>query len=200
MTSEALVVPLAARAELPAHIAAIRSDRPERTVAVVYDCADADDAPPRWADRMRSVMACIEGGVGVHLRSDSSGGSLGELRHRVDDVVRGRIGTHPGSDAPAGPAGTETVVADTVLLVDELVCNAMEHGEGLIGVDVAVLADRVLVAVTDPRPGSVPVPDDPPPVQPSGRGLLVVDALSRCWGVVVRQTSKSVWAEVARPT
>ncbi len=56
------------------------------------------------------------------------------------------------------------------------------------------LADVVLLAVTDPEVASLPALREVQPDQPSGRGLLVVSSLASWWGVVVRPSTKTVWA------
>jgi hypothetical protein len=43
----------------------------------------------------------------------------------------------------------------------------------------------------------MPSPCQPAPDDESGRGLLLVDALSHSWGVKPRQVGKTVWARVA---
>jgi hypothetical protein len=40
-------------------------------------------------------------------------------------------------------------------------------------------------------------PGNPRPTDPKGRGLLVVAALSREWGVSAADGTKQVWAEIA---
>ena len=109
-----------------------------------------------------------------------------------------------------------SAVAETVeLLVSELVTNAVQFSAGLPGGrDDRALADgmptvrfwlaadprRVLVQVWD-RCRSKPRRQEPRPEAESGRGLLLVQALSSEWGSFMPngRNGKLVWALVARP-
>jgi anti-sigma regulatory factor (Ser/Thr protein kinase) len=86
-------------------------------------------------------------------------------------------------------------VDDALLVVEELVANALDHARSPFDV-VVRLADGVLyVAVRD---GSSRVPRlrpfDPHAVR--GRGLQLVDTLSRGWGCELHADGKTVWAEL----
>jgi len=83
-----------------------------------------------------------------------------------------------------------------VLLANELVTNAVEHGRGSAYLDAAVQDRAIRLEVTDsspvlPRPNSE-VSD----LDERGRGLLLIDALSSRWGVQPQQDGKTVWCEV----
>jgi anti-sigma regulatory factor (Ser/Thr protein kinase) len=74
---------------------------------------------------------------------------------------------------------------DTELLVSELVTNAIavpQHGDLVSPVRIWLRADRarVLILVWDASP-QPPVPEDAPDDAESGRGLLLVDAVSTRW-------------------
>lgn len=172
----------------------MRSEQPDRIVAVVHDrregaCRDA--AVAGWRERLDEVVACIDGDA-EHLDARVSRSSLVVLRRWVDGLLR-QVARR-GGVAPDEPL--ERSIADVVLVVDELVSNALEHAAGAPEVGVSIGPDRVLVTVSDRRPDDAPILGFPPPLQPSGRGMLVVDAVSRRWGVVIGQTSKAVWAEL----
>lgn len=174
----------------------MRVEHPDRTLAVLYDepggsrnRTGAPGGPPHWLRRLDDVVECISGGS-HRFEIDGVAGSLAALRH---DVGVALVGTSPGSV-------DETVVSDAVLMVDELVSNAVEHADGGLSVHLSIAGDALIIAVSDPHPERLPVLGRPPSVQPSGRGLLVVDALSTRWGTVVDRTSKSVWAEAVWPS
>jgi anti-sigma regulatory factor (Ser/Thr protein kinase) len=83
----------------------------------------------------------------------------------------------------------------TLVVVTELLSNALEHASTPIALTVALIDDRVRVEVNDaaaepPRRQ----PDDPS--QHRGRGLQLVEKLSSQWGWTSEATGKSVWADV----
>jgi anti-sigma regulatory factor (Ser/Thr protein kinase) len=93
----------------------------------------------------------------------------------------------------------ENVVEDAVLLVSELVTNAVRHGHPNIFLRLRIDPPRIGVAVED-RGEALPVvpPVEPDPTVPSGRGLLIVDAMATAWGVDPAELSpgKIVWFEL----
>jgi anti-sigma regulatory factor (Ser/Thr protein kinase) len=108
----------------------------------------------------------------------------GLARHFVND------------QAAAFPAD---VVTDAELLVSELVSNAVLHGSPAITLLLALDPPCIEVSVQD-EGDTVPSTNvqAPPPSRPSGRGLLIVDQLSTCWGVTPTDPppGKTVWFEV----
>jgi len=93
---------------------------------------------------------------------------------------------------------TSEVADAACLVVSELVTNAVRHAEGDVEVVLTLTDDDVRVVVSDAGPG-VPVARVPQPDEESGRGLEIVDAVARCWGIEqMRPTGKRVWADVRR--
>ena len=98
------------------------------------------------------------------------------------------------TDAHVPAPVTETAL----LLVSEVVTNAITHGEGRPVVDVDVKSDGMRVCVTDQAA-------DMPSVQPQdeasehGRGMFIVDTLASRWGVSpLAPTGKAIWFELDR--
>lgn len=83
----------------------------------------------------------------------------------------------------------------SALLANELVANAVDHGEGSIALSIEIRRDCVRVAVTDE--GTVlPVLGESNPTAESGRGLSIVDALATRWGADRDGRGKAVWFEL----
>ncbi|MFC7886997.1 ATP-binding protein [Streptomyces sp. NPDC057376] len=91
-----------------------------------------------------------------------------------------------------GPRVTE----DTVLLVSELVGNAVRHtGARVFGLHMRRRPGWIRVEVRDPSRGLpclMPVQD----TDVSGRGLFLVDKLSDRWGVDLLPRGKTTWFEL----
>ncbi|MEU2538107.1 SpoIIE family protein phosphatase [Streptomyces iakyrus] len=90
-----------------------------------------------------------------------------------------------------------TAEYDAVLLVvSELVTNALVHTDGKVRMDLTLVNNRLRVAIADASPRS--------PVRPTsigweatgGRGILLVEALSATWGTLPVSGGKQVWAEL----
>jgi anti-sigma regulatory factor (Ser/Thr protein kinase) len=96
----------------------------------------------------------------------------------------------------------EAAEPDALLLVSELVTNSIVHaghsGGDAIRVRAASHGATTRVEVCDrARGGSRPaVREDPPPLDPGGRGLLLVDALSDRWGMDTCERGTCVWFEL----
>jgi len=84
---------------------------------------------------------------------------------------------------------------DVALLVSELASNAVRHARSPFTVAVGCDASMVRVEVTDDSP-AVPVPQAPPVDAVTGRGLMIVQALARRWGVETTESGKVVWFEI----
>lgn len=83
------------------------------------------------------------------------------------------------------------------LLTTELLANAIEHGDGPTGAQVVLLDDAVRIEVKDRSPVLPRVRDPAPAARGGGRGLLLVEALSRRWGAQPNGSGKLTWCEVA---
>lgn len=123
------------------------------------------------------------GGFGVPHSADSASLS----RQRLASLL----------DAQGVP---REVVQDVVLIVSELVGNAVRHARGLpsggLHVDWEIGPGVVQVAVTDGGGVTVPEARDPGPNAAGGRGLAIVDALTSEWGVRLNGGATTVWASV----
>uniref|UniRef100_UPI003F497C76 ATP-binding protein n=1 Tax=Nonomuraea bangladeshensis TaxID=404385 RepID=UPI003F497C76 len=112
--------------------------------------------------------------------------SLSELQH-VRRYVKGLMSGHPAAD-------------DAIMAVSELAANAIEHSasadSGGFTVQVTHLEGAVRIAVHDAGG-----PEQPKLVHSSldttrGRGLFIVDSISRRWGVAQGAARATVWCEI----
>jgi hypothetical protein len=86
---------------------------------------------------------------------------------------------------------------DTALLVvSELVTNAIAHTQGAVGMDLTLSVDRLRIAVNDASPRSPVKPVSVSWESTGGRGLLIVEATTTAWGSVPLSGGKQVWAEI----
>ncbi|MEV7617663.1 ATP-binding protein [Streptomyces sp. NPDC089799] len=93
------------------------------------------------------------------------------------------------------PGVDRDVAEDVVLLVAELVANAMLHAGGPLALVLDASRTRLRIEVSDADPG-LPSPRRPhQPAQPGGHGLLIVQRTSDRWGTQRHDRGKSVWAE-----
>ena len=85
---------------------------------------------------------------------------------------------------------------DALILTSELVTNAIRHGRPAVTLAIQLEPSALTVVVTDTGPERPPlVPSTPHPDSPTGRGLVIVDALATRWGVTPQPGSpgKAVW-------
>ncbi|MFH8556634.1 putative ATP-grasp-modified RiPP [Streptomyces celluloflavus] len=111
--------------------------------------------------------------------------SVAAARHHVRDTLIGwRLGL---------------LIEDAVLITSELAGNVVNHAKGMG--DHFELAMRrrsgvLILEVADSYQWQMPELQKPGPDDLSGRGLLIVDALSENWGVRPRNPGKTVWAHL----
>jgi anti-sigma regulatory factor (Ser/Thr protein kinase) len=109
-------------------------------------------------------------------------------RRFVADSVRSEL---------SGPAA-EGSVELAVVVVSELVTNAVRAGCAAIGVTLQLHRDHLQVAVFDDAPGR-PKQRTAGLYDVRGRGLSIVRAVSRVWGLQIVGAGKRVWAEIGLP-
>jgi anti-sigma regulatory factor (Ser/Thr protein kinase) len=94
-------------------------------------------------------------------------------------------------------------VRDTILVVSELLSNAIRHARPLPGASVQLawaLDNGVIeVAVSDGGAATTPLPTHASLSSLGGRGLDIVDYLARTWGTRTDDAGLTVWAVLAAP-
>jgi hypothetical protein len=86
-------------------------------------------------------------------------------------------------------------VEPTLLVVTELLSNAIDHARGPVQLSVELAAETVHVEVRDATPDP-PQLQPPDPARARGRGVHLVEALSLRWGWTAAPPGKVVWADV----
>jgi anti-sigma regulatory factor (Ser/Thr protein kinase) len=80
-------------------------------------------------------------------------------------------------------------------VVTELVVNAIVHAGGRFTLSLCVDGGAFMVEVADPST-NLPETRRPADDDPRGRGLVIVEAFSRDWGVRADRGGKVIWAEL----
>lgn len=101
---------------------------------------------------------------------------------QVREAVRGML-------APS----TGVTVEDAVLVIEEMVANAREHGRSPRRCRLQLQPGRLRVEVDDSGTGN---PRVRTPDLSGGRGMIVIDRLALDWGVLQYEGFKTVWAEL----
>ncbi len=92
-----------------------------------------------------------------------------------------------------------SVIDDAELLISEIVTNAVRHGAGKVVLRLRLDPPGIGIAVADDGEQMPEFSASPPPIdEPSGRGLLIVDAIASQWGVEANEDppGKTVWFDV----
>ncbi|WP_316529521.1 ATP-binding protein [Kitasatospora brasiliensis] len=84
---------------------------------------------------------------------------------------------------------------DVVLLVAELVANAMLHGDGPLELVLDATARRLRVEVSDRSPALPALRLPHEPALPGGHGLFIVQRTADRWGAEPHGQGKTIWAE-----
>jgi anti-sigma regulatory factor (Ser/Thr protein kinase) len=115
-----------------------------------------------------------------------------------------RFPADPKSVTAARRFATDALVDDAVdicqaveLMVSELATNCVRHAHTSFRLAITRTDEEIRVEVTDDGGGS-PQMQSPRPDEPSGRGLRIVDMLSKRWGITRGASpGKTVWFTVA---
>ncbi|MFI1866434.1 ATP-binding protein [Streptomyces jumonjinensis] len=88
------------------------------------------------------------------------------------------------------------VMVEALLIVSELVTNAIQHGDGPVRLRVEHHAHELRIEVTDGSP-TMPVLREAGDDDESGRGLVLVAAMAEEWGV--SGDGETIWCSLALP-
>ncbi|CAL9660293.1 hypothetical protein SUDANB43_06952 [Streptomyces sp. enrichment culture] len=87
-------------------------------------------------------------------------------------------------------------VDGVLLIVSELVTNALVHTDGKVRLDLTLISGRLRVAVADASPRTPVKPTSIGWEATGGRGILLVEAMSSTWGTLPVSGGKQVWSEI----
>lgn len=87
------------------------------------------------------------------------------------------------------------VLDDLLLIVSELVTNAVRHGHGDVALRLAFYGERIAGSVSDDGPGFAHDAHDRDPTRAGGQGLNIVSQLTTDWGT--HPDTSHVWFEVS---
>ena len=137
------------------------------------------------------------GGAQAHATLAGSAVAPGSARA----LVRSAVDEWTEAGLPGAEHLTERLADDAVLVVSELVTNAVVHA----GTDIQVACrleettGALVVEVRDHHPSRPPRDAEAEPsygTHESGRGLRLVATLAESWGVSYRRGAKTVWARL----
>ncbi|MDT8914492.1 ATP-binding protein [Amycolatopsis sp. PS_44_ISF1] len=86
-------------------------------------------------------------------------------------------------------------VSDVVMVLDELVSNALRHGRGCRNVQVTLGEDHIVLQVTDASPAPARLVDT---AVRRVSGLRLIEQACTRWGQGAARGGKTVWAELPR--
>lgn len=175
---------------------------PATAQALADLCQDGDGPSALCVCGTPGTQAALPGLV-VHARLEDAVAALEDRRaaprHTVaiEHSVRGPGQARRAVQACAAELGLTEDGDDLVLVVSEMVTNAVRHAAPPVELQIAATDDRVVVAVSDGSPAS-PVARAAGDDAEGGRGLALVDLLCSERGVRSDPPGKKVWAAVRR--
>jgi anti-sigma regulatory factor (Ser/Thr protein kinase) len=141
----------------------------------------------------RSTTGQLGGGIGVDYGSETPTTSAVTLPAEVASTPRARRFVRA---ALSGILSAE-VIAAAELCVSELVTNAVLHAGTPVRIHLTPVSDGIRISVQDGSP-AMPLRVRHSRTAATGRGLALVTAMARSWGVDVRDGGgKAVWCELA---
>ncbi|WP_411150815.1 SpoIIE family protein phosphatase [Streptomyces sp. A30] len=164
------------------------------TVSLASDAPAHECAPPRTeANPAADVLPCAEAHAALPGSSLAPGTARAVLRDALAEWAERAL---PGTEHL-----TDRLTGDAVVVVSELVTNAVVHAgtEVELACRLEPMTGALVVEVLDHHPSRAPrdaSADASYEASEYGRGLRLVAALSESWGVTYRTGAKTVWARL----
>ncbi|WP_078591819.1 SpoIIE family protein phosphatase [Streptomyces megasporus] len=148
----------------------------EDDIALLLLGRDGEAAPTRWRAPSRRIVVPV---------GQDEPARVADTRHQLRELLYDWM--------------VEDQVEGAVLLLSELLTNALVHTDG----DATVVAEligergarRLRVEVAD-RSDELPHRRNPGELASRGRGLLLMEMVANAWGVEPRGEGKSIWFEI----
>ncbi|MEU7871491.1 SpoIIE family protein phosphatase [Dactylosporangium sp. NPDC049140] len=171
---------------------AVRSAPPGEPAAVLDHVLSADVGPQPRSDDVAVVFLAVD------ERPEPADGFRPTAQRRFrGDAVSASAARRFAADVLTA-WGERRIADDTLLLLDEVITNAIQHTVGAVLVRLELGADRLRVTVED-RSERLPNPRPAGADSENGRGLLIVASVAVDWGTSsIPAGGKEVWFEVAR--
>jgi anti-sigma regulatory factor (Ser/Thr protein kinase) len=101
--------------------------------------------------------------------------------------------------SPCAPGDRTRTAADVVLIVSELMANAVLHGSGPVELRLDLVGATLRIEVVDAGSALPAALAHHEPGLPGGHGLYMIDQLADQWGVTCTPgvAGKAVWAQIA---
>lgn len=144
-------------------------------------------APTNWAGSSRVAASAAGYSSGVSIRQPLPAGPIASPTARR--IVSAQLSAW----------GLEDLTDDANQVVSELVANAEQHAAGGLDLHVQTTDECVCLEVSDRGGNGVPESRQAAVLDVGGRGLAIVEQLSRAWGWRVAASGKVVWAELSLP-
>ncbi|WP_433200014.1 SpoIIE family protein phosphatase [Dactylosporangium sp. CS-047395] len=167
---------------------AVRSAPPADPAAMLDHVLNAGVGPQPRTDDVAVVWLTVDAAAG--------GAGIAQRRFRGDAVSASAARRFAADVLIAW--GERRLVDDTLLLLDEVITNAIQHTVGAVVVRLDLVPDRLRVTVAD-RSERLPHPRRAGADSENGRGLLIISSIAAAWGSeALPAGGKEVWFEVAR--
>jgi anti-sigma regulatory factor (Ser/Thr protein kinase)/ABC-type transporter Mla MlaB component len=169
------------RDDTPALLSALRDVVSTPSRGVLVDLSEVTDLDPVAAAALHVLSARAALGLWLDVECGPQGPR--QARRAVAEC--------------AARLGLDEVSDDLLLLVSEMVTNAVRHGAPPVRLEVLADDDVVRVTVGDGDPG-LPRPREVDEEAEGGRGMVLVELLASEHGVRSQPPGKTVWASVTR--
>jgi len=122
-------------------------------------------------------------------------GADAQMPNRVDSVPAARSFLAKLLD---GWGVADQLIDDASLMASELMANAVEHGSGVVHLEIAVDDDGLLRVGVHDDAVELPVMNDVTETGLDGRGIWLVQSIARDWGSDSsgEEPGKTVWFEL----